>query len=72
MLPRNDIVQIELIEQAPLIPILSPHHPESPTDPGQREAVFVASVEPFFDSIRQLQTFWAAGPRAAGIPYEAT
>jgi hypothetical protein len=46
---RNDIVQIELIEQAPLIPILSTHHPESPTDPGQQESVFAAFVEHFFD-----------------------
>jgi hypothetical protein len=54
--PWNHFVEVEIVEQPSLIPILSPQHPESPAGPSQQESAFAASVEPFFDSIDPKRT----------------
>ncbi len=54
VLLRNDIVQVELIEQLSLIPILSPHHPRISCPPP---GISVRGLlQPFFDSIGQTRS----------------
>src|SRR5215469_8627457 len=56
MIPRNDIVEIELIEQSPLISILSAHHPRiSHQSLNTRNQCSSRQSSPFFDSIDQKQ-----------------
>jgi len=51
VVPRNHLVEVELIKQLPLVPVLWPIISESPADLDQQESVFAASFEHFFDSI---------------------
>jgi hypothetical protein len=52
---RNHIIEIELIEQLSLVPLL-PTSPLPPTDLDQQESVFAGFVEHFFDSIDPKRT----------------
>jgi hypothetical protein len=52
---RNHIVQLELIEQLPLVPVLWTHHlGPPPADLDQQESAFAVFADPFFDSIGSL------------------
>ena len=56
MVRRDHVVEIELIEQLPLLAILPPHHRRPlPLSCAQLESPFGIALNPFFDSINQKQ-----------------
>ena len=48
-------LQVEVIEQLPLISVLSPHHRQISHCSLHQESVFVTFVQHFFDSIGQTE-----------------
>jgi hypothetical protein len=58
MVLRNAIIEVELVEQLALVPLLPTHHRQIPRrrSPRQTESPFGASLNAFIDSIDPKQT----------------